>query len=77
MPPAVTNGVLSGYELECLPGLVGIPPPPVVTPSTTSATVSGLSNGVNYTCTVRARNEGSLSVRSAPTSFYTVEIGML
>jgi hypothetical protein len=77
MPPEVTNGVLSGYQLECLPGLWGIPPPPAVTPSTTSATVSGLSNGVDYTCTVRARNEEGLSMRSALTSFYTMETGTL
>ena len=75
MAPAVTNGELTGYELECLPGLEGIPPPPVATPSVTSATVSGLRNGINYTCTVRARNEGGLSLASAPTSFYTMEIG--
>ena len=76
MAPAVTNGVLTGYELECMPGLEGIPPPPVATPSATSATVSGLRNGVNYTCTVRARNEGGLSLASAPTSFYTIQIGI-
>ena len=76
MAPAVTNGMLSGYELECLPGLEGIPPPPVATSSMTSATVSGLRNGVNYTCTVRARNAGGLSLASAPTSFYTIQIGI-
>ena len=75
MAPAITNGMLSGYELECLPGLDGIPPPPVATPSATSATVFDLRNGVNYTCTVRARNAGGLSLASAPTSFYTMEIG--
>ena len=76
MAPAVTNGMLSGYELECLPGLEGILPPPIATPSMTSATVSGLRNGVNYTCTVRARNEGGLSLASAPTLFYIMEIGI-
>ena len=76
MPPSVTNGVLSGYELECVPEFVEIPSPPSVDPSTTSATVSGLRNGVNYTCTVRARNEGGLSLTSVSTSFYTVEIGI-
>ena len=75
MAPAVTNGELTGYELECFPGLDGISPPPVATSSVTSATVSGLGNRVNYTCTVRARNEGGLSLASVPTSFYTMEIG--
>jgi hypothetical protein len=76
-PPAVTNGVLAGYELECLPGLVGISPPAAATPSMISASVSALRNGINYTCTVRASNEADLSLASAPTSFYTVEIGTL
>ena len=73
--PTVTNGVLAGYELTCQPGLEGIPPPPISTPSMISATVSSLRNGVNYTCTVKARNQGGLSMASAPTSFYTTEIG--
>ena len=76
MAPTVTNGVLAGYELSCVPQLGGIPTPPAVTPLTTSANVTNLRNGVNYTCTVRARNEGGLSLASAPTSFYTTEIGM-
>ena len=75
MAPTVTNGVLAGYELTCQPRLEGIPSPPVLTPSMTSATVSSLRNGVNYTCTVRARNQGGLSLASVPTSFYTTEIG--
>ena len=75
--PMETNGVLAGYELTCVPELEGIPPPPVLTPSVTLATVSSLRNGVNYTCRVRARNEGSLSLDSVPTSFYTTEIGTL
>ena len=73
----MTNGVLTGYELECVPQLGGIPTPPAVTPSMTSATIFNLRNGVNYSCTVRARNEGGLSLASAPTSFYTADIGML
>ena len=77
MPPSVTNGVLSGYELSCEPGLDGIPMPPAIATSTGLATVSGLRNGVNYTCTVRARNEGGRSLPSTPVSFYTVEIGTL
>ena len=78
MAPIVTNGVLAGYELTCMPGLEGIPPPPVAAPSMASTTVSTLINGVNYTCTVRARNEGGgLSLASAPTSFYTTEVGEL
>ena len=75
MAPAETNGVLTGYELECVPQLGGIPTPPAVTPSTTSATISNLRNGVNYSCMVRARNEGGLSLDSMATSFYTTEIG--
>ena len=76
MAPMATNGVLAGYELICQPGLEEIPHPPVLTPSMTSATVSSLRNGLNYTCTVKARNEGGLSMASAPASFYTTEIGM-
>ena len=75
MAPTVTNGVLTGYQLECAPELNEIPSPSPVTPSTTSATVSNLSNGINYTCTVRARNEVGLSQPSVSTSFYTMEIG--
>ena len=75
MAPTVTNGVLTGYELTCVPGVEGIPHPPSGTSSTTSAIVSSLRNGVNYTCTVRARNEDGLSLASAPTSFYTTESG--
>ena len=74
MAPTETNGELTGYELTCVPGLEGIPPPPVANPSMTSATVSYLRNGVNYTCSVSARNEGGLSLPST-TSFYTTEIG--
>ena len=78
MAPTETNGELTGYELTCVPGLEGIPTPPLVlSPLMTSATVSSLRNGVNYTCSVRARNEGGLSLPSAPTSFYTTEIGRL
>ena len=77
MAPTVTNGVLAGYELTCKPGLEEILPPSVLIPLMTSATVSSLRNGVNYTCTVRARNEGGLSMASVPTSFYTIEIGRL
>ena len=72
-----TNGVLTGYELTCVPELEGVPPPPILTPSMISATVSSLRNGVNYTCRVRARNEGGLSLASMLTSFYTTEIGTL
>ena len=75
MAPTVTNGVLTGYELTCVPQLGGIPPPLAATPPTTSATISNLRNGVNYSCTVRARNEGGLSLDSMATSFYTTEIG--
>ena len=75
MAPTVTNGELTGYELTCVPQLGGILPPPAAISSTTSATISNLRNGVNYSCTVRARNEGGLSLDSMATSFYTTEIG--
>ena len=71
------EGEIAGYKLTCEPELEGIPPPPVLTSPTTSATVSSLRNGVNYTCSVRAMNEGGLSLGSVPTSFNTTEIGIM
>ena len=75
LPPTATNGVLTGYQLICDPQLEGISPPSAVLSSTTSATVSNLRNGINYTCMVQARGERGLSLPSALAFFYTIEIG--
>ena len=77
MAPNETNGALTGYQLTCEPQLDGIPTPPAMTSSMVSATISNLRNGVNYSCTVRARNEAGLSQASGSDSFFTTEIGML
>ena len=77
MAPTETNGALVGYQLTCEPQSDGIPTPPAVTSSTTSANISDLRNGVNYSCTVRARNEAGISLASGSASVYTVVIGML
>ena len=62
--PAVTNGILTGYQLTCQPELpVGIPSPPTLTPGPTvhTAMLLNLSPGVRYNCSIVASNSAGLS----------------
>ena len=57
--PAVTNGVLTGYQLTCQPELPsGIPSPPTLStgPTVNTALLSNLSPGVRYNCGIVASN---------------------
>ena len=62
--PAVTNGVLTGYQLSCLPELpVGISSPPTLSPGPTmnTAVLPDLFPGVRYNCSIVASNSAGLS----------------
>ena len=62
--PAVTNGILTGYQLTCQPELpVGIPSPPTLTPGPTvnTAVLPNLSPGVSYNCSIVANNSAGSS----------------
>ena len=57
--PAVTNGILTGYQLTCQPELpTGIPSPPTLRTGSTvnTAMLSNLFSGVRYNCSIVARN---------------------
>ena len=62
--PAVTNGVLIGYQLSCQPLLpVGTPSPSILTPGSTmiTAELGSLFPGVRYNCSIVARNTAGSS----------------
>ena len=71
--PNVTNGDILDYSLTCVSE--GIPTPPSVTSTTTSATISNLENGLRYCCTVTARNAQGDSMPSEQQCISTIEIG--
>ena len=73
--PIVTNGDILDYSLTCVSE--GIPTPPSVTSTTTSATISNLENGLRYCCTVIARNAEGDSMPSEQQCVSTIEIGKL
>ena len=73
--PNVTNGDILDYSLTCVSE--GIPTPPSVTSTTTSATISNLENGLRYCCTVTARNAEGDSMPSEQQCVSTIEIGKL
>ena len=72
--PNVTNGDILDYSLTCVSE--GIPTPPSVTSTTTSATITNLENGLQYCCTVTARNEHGTSLPSVAQYISTIEIGI-
>ena len=74
LAPNVTNGDILDYRLICtVPE--GVPTPRDVTSLTTSAMISSLNNGVEYCCTVSARNAQGHSMPSMALCVTTVEIG--
>ena len=74
-PPTEPNGMITGYQLECVPqpGL-SLPTLTNITTDTTLTVSTGLNHGVNYTCTVTAMNEVGPSSPSEPVTFRTEEI---
>ena len=74
-PPTQPNGMITGYQLECVPqpGL-SLPTLTNITTDTTLTVSTGLNHGVNYTCTVTAMNEVGPSSPSEPVTFRTDEI---
>ena len=56
--PMTLNGNLTGYQLFCQPLLSGIPSSQMLTPGPTAvmAILSGLYPGVEYNCSIVARN---------------------
>ena len=74
LPPNVTNGDILDYNVTCVSELEGIATSSV-TSLTTSATVSNLENGVQYCCSVTARNVVENSVPTMAQCFSTVVIG--
>ena len=76
LPPNVTNGNILDYNVTCVSELAGIATSSV-TSLTTSATVSDLENGVQYCCSVTARNVVGNSAPSMTQCFSTVVIGKI
>ena len=74
-PPTEPNGMIIGYQLECVPqpGL-SLPTLTHITTDTTLTVSTGLNHGVNYTCTVTAMNDVGPSSPSEPVTFRTDEI---
>ena len=56
--PASHNGILLSYLFLCAPLIDGLPPrlPQQLDSGVTNTTASGLFSGVQYECSVRARN---------------------
>ena len=56
--PMTLNGALTGYQLFCQPLRPGIPPSQTLTPGPTAVMtmLSGLYPGVEYNCSIVARN---------------------
>ena len=75
LAPSVTNGEILDYRLTCVVPQ-GIPTPPDVTTPTTSAVISNLENGIQYCCTVSARNVFGCSLPMVAHCITTVEIGI-
>ena len=76
LAPSITNGEILDYRLTCVVPQ-SIPTPPDVTTPTTSAVISNLENGIQYCCTVSARNAVGDSQPSVVHCITTVEIGII
>ncbi|WP_328994621.1 fibronectin type III domain-containing protein [Kribbella sp. NBC_01245] len=57
LPPADGGAVVTGYEIEVSPGGQVV----TVAPDTTVTSINGLTNGTEYTFSLRARNKTGLS----------------
>ena len=76
-PPSVAAHLTTGYQLECVPLLTGIPTPAalMLEPANTSADVTGLYSGVTYDCSISTlSDEGSSQLQTL--SLTTPEIGI-
>ena len=76
--PNVTNGDLTGHVMSCDPqvdelGIISRN----VSAGETMATLSGLENGVTYSCSVKAQNSAGSSPPSEPVTFITDQAGDL
>ena len=76
LPPNVTSGDILDYDVTCVSELEGIPTSSV-TSLTTSAAISDLENGVQYCCSVTARNVVGNSAPTMTQCFSTVVIGKI
>ena len=56
--PTNPNGVATGYELSCLPLLLGIPTPQPLRlgPTDQTTVLANLHPGVTYNCSIRSSN---------------------
>ena len=77
--PDVTNGDLTSYVISCDPQVngLGIISQNVSGGDETMATLSGLENGVTYSCSVKAQKSDGSSPPSEPVTFTTDEAGDL
>ena len=75
-PPSIAAHLTNGYQLECVPLLVGIPTPATLMlgPAATSANMTGLYSGVTYDCSISTlSDEGSSQPKTL--SLTTPDIG--
>ena len=77
--PSTAAHLTTGYNLTCVPLLTGIPFPqslPLLAPTLTSATLSGLSSGVPYNCSISTISDRGSSL---PANLYitTNESGII
>ncbi len=75
-PSSSGDSALTGYTVTPFIGATA-QTPTTVSPSATSATITGLTNGVAYTFTVKATNGVGSSPASAPTSAVTPQSTIL
>lgn len=75
--PTVTNGMLTSYQVLCQPLIFGIPIPRTINPAPTEVTalLDNLFPGVEYNCSIIARNRAGAS-NPTYTAGTTLETGM-
>ncbi|MFM8236407.1 MAG: fibronectin type III domain-containing protein [Actinomycetota bacterium] len=72
-PGSNGGAVITGYLVRCVSAVLGATSPRTATGSLSPVTVSGLTNGKSYTCTVRATNAiGTGLASSASAAFVPV-----